>query len=247
MLLFLLLALAAFDTRLDPKTVTAFDNYARQVEQELGRRSSPAVGQVPAALLKGDLLIRPGSARKNPIEIPGGLIHDWTGTVFFPNTSLDRVLAVLQDFNRHSQLYPEIVRSRLIRRDGNDVTGSWRLSKKESMLTVVLDINIDAHYEQIAPDRWTGRSYAKNIRQVRDAGTDRETVLPEGEGLGVLWRLYSYWSLTATDGGVVGELRTLSLSRAIPTGLGWIIKPFIQNVPRESLTSTMQNTRKAVT
>jgi hypothetical protein len=28
--------------------------------------------------------------------------------------------------------------------------------------------------------------------------------------------------------------------------MGWMIKPFIQNVPRESLTSTLQNTRKTI-
>jgi hypothetical protein len=44
----------------------------------------------------------------------------------------------------------------------------------------------------------------------------------------------------------MAECRTISLSRGIPSGMGWMIKPFIQNVPRESLTSTLRNTRKAV-
>jgi hypothetical protein len=42
-------------------------------------------------------------------------------------------------------------------------------------------------------------------------------------------------------------LRTLSLSRSIPIGMGWIMKPILQNVPRESLAATLRNTRKAVT
>jgi hypothetical protein len=249
---FLLLALLPIpDTKLSPGTTAAFDSYAKAVEQELAARWS---GHSPffattgrEALMKGGLLIQAGSSRKNPIEISGGLIHDWTGTIFLPYVSIDRVLAVMQNFDRHAQLYPEVIRSRLIQRRGNDLIGYWRLSKKEQLVEAVFDVEQDAHYQQVAPNRWTCRSYAKNIREVKDAGTPQETVLPAGVGSGIFWRMYSYWSLEATNNGVLAELRTLSLSRGIPAGMGWIVKPFIQNVPRESLTSTLENTRKAVT
>jgi hypothetical protein len=69
--------------------------------------------------------------------------------------------------------------------------------------------------------------------------------MPSGEGLGLLWQLYAYWSLETSGRGVLAECRTVSLSRSIPSGMGWMIKPFIQNVPRESLTSTLRNTRRA--
>jgi hypothetical protein len=71
-------------------------------------------------------------------------------------------------------------------------------------------------------------------------------VNPPGKALGLLWRLSAFWSLQVKGEGVMAECRTISLSRSIPGGMGWIIKPFIQNVPRESLASTLQNTRKTI-
>jgi hypothetical protein len=37
----------------------------------------------------------------------------------------------------------------------------------------------------------------------------------------------------------------VSLTRDIPTGLGWMIGPFVTSVPRESLTFTLTTARKA--
>jgi hypothetical protein len=48
------------------------------------------------------------------------------------------------------------------------------------------------------------------------------------------------------DGGVYVQSEVASLTRDIPTGLGWMIKPFVTDIPRESLTFTLQATRKAV-
>jgi hypothetical protein len=104
----------------------------------------------------------------------------------------------------------------------------------------------DAHYKEVAPGKWICRAYANDIREVQDAGTAKEKDYPLGEGLGLLWRMNAFWSIEASGNGVLAECRTISLSRAIPTGMGWMIKPFIQNVPRESLTSTLQNTRKTL-
>jgi hypothetical protein len=37
-----------------------------------------------------------------------------------------------------------------------------------------------------------------------------------------------------------------SLTRDIPTGLGWMIGPFVTEIPKETLTFTLEATRKAV-
>jgi hypothetical protein len=36
----------------------------------------------------------------------------------------------------------------------------------------------------------------------------------------------------------------VSLSRGIPTGFGWIVGPFVTSIPRESLTFTLETTRR---
>jgi hypothetical protein len=43
-----------------------------------------------------------------------------------------------------------------------------------------------------------------------------------------------------------GECRAISLTRDVPQGLGWIIEPIIDKLPRESLVATLEATRKAL-
>jgi hypothetical protein len=237
--------------KLEPRTTEAFDSYVKTVEQQLTHRwegkehflASDGSPKDKEQLLRGKLVITPG-ASPNPIEIPDGLIHDWVGAAFFPHTTLEKVMAVLQDFDAHSRIYPEIVKSRLIARNGGDLKGYWRVARKQQFVPATYDIEQEAQYRQVGEGKWICRDHSTVIREVKDAGSKHESLFPADEGLGLLWRLNAYWSLQATDGGVMAECRTISLSRGIPSGMGWIIKPFIQNVPRESLNSTLANTRK---
>ena len=244
---------AQFPTiNLSPRTIEAFDAYSHKIEQQLaarwqGHRSFLAIEEgadLRARVLGAELSVRP-SVPDNPIDISDGLVHDWVGDVFIPNTGVDRVLQVLQDFDHHSEMYPAVTRSRLVHRQGNHIVGYWRLEERNQIVPVVLDAIDDATYDQIAPGKWTCRAYAKDMIDVQNAGTPNENKLPLGRGKGFLWRLYAYWSLEAANGGVLAECRTLSLSRSIPPGLGWAVKPFVKNLPRDSLTSTLDSTRAA--
>jgi hypothetical protein len=157
---------------------------------------------------------------------------------------MDRVLEVLQNFDNHKKIYPEVADSRTIRRNGNDITGYWRLQRK-GMVPVVLNVEQDAHYQQVAPGKWICRAYARNITEVDMSLFTRGRKFPLGKGHGYLWRLYAYWSLEAFNGGVLAECRTLSLSRDIPEGLNWAVGPYVQKMPQESLASTLGGTRNA--
>jgi hypothetical protein len=225
-------------TKLDASTTEQFDRYAKRVEE----RPFPAIDE--RRVLRGEVVVEPGTT-PNPMQVSNGLIHDWVGAVFIPNVSMQRVLDVLQGFDQHARVYPGVVRSRLLRRDGNDVAGYWRLEWRDPLLTVVLDVKQRAYYQEIAPGKWTCRAYAHDISEVQNAGTEREKELPPGEGHGFLWRFNAYWSLEAVDGGVLAECRTVSLSRDVPQVLAWAINPFVQKLPRESLVSTLEHTRDA--
>ncbi|MGA9059420.1 MAG: hypothetical protein WB763_23255, partial [Terriglobia bacterium] len=63
---------------------------------------------------------------------------------------------------------------------------------------------------------------------------------------GYLWRLNSYWRYEERDGGMWVECEAISLTRDVPTGLGWLIDPIIRSLPRESLESTLRETRAAL-
>jgi hypothetical protein len=238
-------AAAPLDTTLNPGTAAEFDAYTRAVEQQLISSSAFKLdADMLGRLQGGEVMVRSGS--KNPIEIQDGLIHDWTGTVFFPHTTLPEVIHVLQDFDHHSAIYPEMTRSRLLRKDGNHVSGVWRIERRSGPVHVALDLYDDAEYRQVSPNHWICIAHAKKILQVMDADTAKEKTLPEGQGYGFLWRLYGYWTLEARDGGVLARCRTVSLSRSVPAAVGWIVNPFVKEQPRESLLATLRATRDAV-
>lgn len=246
-------AQAQIPVTLKLKTIAAFDAYASQVENHqlepqwhsdhFLRLDSDSV--LRERVLHGEIAIREGVA-ENPVDISDGLIHDWIGDVFFPQVDIRQVVEMLENFDKHAATYPEITSSRLLSRTGDTVSGYWRLEKKDQVIPIVLDVIDNAKYEQVAPGKWVSHAYAKNIVEVENAGKANEKKLPAGRGNGFLWRLYAYWSLEIANGGVVAECRTLSLSRGIPIGLGWMIKPLIKSFPRESLTATLSDTRKAL-
>ena len=251
--LFAPLCSAQFLTKLQPRTVDEFELYAQKVELELqqrwdGKRSFLALDQNQSErdkVMRAELWVGATNAG-NPIHITDGLIHDWTGDVFIPHVDIRKVVVVLQDFDRQSNIYPDVKRSRVVSRNGDNITGFWELQRSQGPLMVVLDVTQDVHWQQIAPGKWVCRAYAKNIQEVEDAGSKDKKVFPAGEGSGFLWRMYAYWTIEAIDGGVLAECRTLSLSRDIPPALAWVIDPFVRSLPRNALASTLSETRKAV-
>jgi hypothetical protein len=181
-----------------------------------------------------------------PAKVPKGLIHDWLGSALIPGTSIHRTLALIQDYDNHKNIYrPEVIASKLLARHGNDFQIYLRLLKKK-IITVVLDTEHEVHYRPVGRTRWVCRSYTTRIAEVQDAGTAKEKVLPPDSGYGFLWRLYSYWRFEPRDEGVYVECRAISLTRDVPFGMGWMIEPIIQKLPKESLISTLEATRRAL-
>jgi hypothetical protein len=42
------------------------------------------------------------------------------------------------------------------------------------------------------------------------------------------------------------QVESVTLTRAIPTGLGWAVRPFVESVPRDSLEFTLRSTCAAL-
>jgi hypothetical protein len=183
---------------------------------------------------------------QGPVKVPNGLIHDWIGAAFLPDTKLKHTLALIQDYDNHKNVYKlDVLDSKLISHRDNDFQIYLRLLKKKIM-TVVLDTDHEVHYRSVDPTRWICRSCTTRIAEVENAGSPKEKVLPPDTGYGFLWRLNSYWRFQERDGGVWLECRAISLTRDVPFGLGWIIEPIIQKLPKESLINTLESTRQAL-
>ena len=85
-------------------------------------------------------------------------------------------------------------------------------------------------------------SRSTRISEIDAAGTGAERELSASESHGFLWRLNTYWSYEERDGGLYMQIETVSLTRSIPRGLGWVVQPFVESVPRESLEFTLRST-----
>ena len=88
------------------------------------------------------------------------------------------------------------------------------------------------------------RSASTRIAEVADADTPRQREQPVGHDSGFLWRFNNYCALEERAEGTFVQCESISLSRDIPFGLGWLIGPFVNDVPRESLEFTLGAIRK---
>jgi hypothetical protein len=236
--------------QLKPETVDAFGAYIHQAEAEMQLTLagtgpflwSDAAPERARQVLQGKIVAEIWRG-KGPVPVPDGLVHDWIGAAFAPGVTIAEAVALLQDYDNHGKVYePEVMRSKVIGREGNDFQIYLRLLKKK-IITVVIDTDHSVHYEQLSLTHWTCRSYSTRICEVEDAGKPNEKVLPANAGFGFLWRLNSYWRLEERDGGVHLECRAISLTRDIPKALALIINPIVGKLPRESLANTLNATR----
>ena len=255
-------AKTAAAAQLSERTARTFEKYVRDAETrskaDLDARSNflwidalarEQRDEAYAELRGGQVLIHQNNdcGAPNCTAVPGGLIHDWTGVVFVRGISLPEALAKLQDYSRDAEYYrPEVLQSRLLERKGDDFRVFLRLKETE-VITVILDTEYDIRYMRLDAAHAYARSYSTRIAEIENAGTAKERAYPAGKDHGFLWRLDSYWHFYEADGGVYIQCRAISLTRDIPTGLGWLVGGFIEKIPAKSLRETLEQTRAALT
>jgi len=201
-----------------------------------------------AALKRGEVKMQKLETLENgrAIRCPGGMIHHWAGVVFVPGAVLEDVLGVLEDYDRHSVYYaPDVERSKLESRDGDHFRVFLRF-RRHKVITVVLNTEHEVQYFRDARGKAHSRSSAVRIAEVENAGKRNEREKTPGDDDGFLWRMETWWRMEERDGGVYVQSEVASLTRDIPAGLGWLIAPFVTSIPKESLTFTLEATRRAV-
>jgi len=244
-----------------PKTMEAFSAYVRATdtrnsdELESGK-SLLWIDSLPEAardrgykaLAAGETQIERRNTLSGSREIPcpDGMIHHWEGLIFVPGARLDDVLKVLEDYDRHATYFaPDVERSKTLSRDGDHFRVFLRF-RRHKVITVVLNTEHDVHYSRDATNRAHSRSSATRIAEVVNAGKSDENEKTPGDDSGFLWGMETWWRMEERDGGVYVQSEVASLTRDIPTGLGWMIGAFVNGIPKETLTFTMEATRKAV-
>jgi hypothetical protein len=246
---------------LKPATVAAFEEYVKLTDarndDELRHGANlfwvdglPGSERAQAyeELRRGAVKVEKMETRENgeTIRCPGGMIHHWAGIVFIPGEKLQDVLRVVRDYDHHEQYYaPDVERSKIESHDGDHFLVFLRF-RRHKVITVVLNTQHDVRYFRDSETREHSRSSAVRIREVENAGKSNEREKSPGEEDGFLWRMETWWRMEERDGGVYVQSEVVSLTRDIPAGLGWLIGPFVTSIPKETLTFTLEATRKAV-
>lgn len=233
-------------TELKPATEKFYQQYIANVAKSLQERKSfllvDSADDWKSRVKGGELFVEERRPGQDP---PEGIIHHWEGAVFIPSARVKDIVAMVQDYDNHKNVYsPEVIDSKILKRNGDDFVIRLRLLKKK-VLTVILETEHAVHYKKVNDQSWESSSRTTKVNEVEYAGTDKERLLPSGSGHGFVWHLDSFWRFQEADGGVYVECTSISLSRDIPFGMGRLIRPIVSELPQESLKGVLRNTRKS--
>lgn len=246
---------------LKPATIAAFERYQRAAESAIqadliapdrylriftvpdAKRSDVErelrLGQV--AILRVAI-----TDRGKSIDVPDGMIHHWIGDIFMPGVHVNTAVALLQDYDKHAEVFrPAVERSNTLERDGDRIRLFLRFYFKK-VIAVTVNTESTALFTTGGPDRVSSAIRSTRIAEVESPGTSREREKPVGRDGGYLWRLNTYWRFLERDGGTYVECESITLTRGIPLGFGWLVGPFVTSIPRDLLTATLETTRKTL-
>jgi hypothetical protein len=116
--------------------------------------------------------------------------------------------------------------------------------QRTKFVTVVYNTEHEVTFAHGTAGRASSVSVATKIAEVTDANKPSERELPPGDDSGYLWRLNAYWRYQVVPGGVIAECESISLSRDVPFGLGFVIGGLIRGTAQESMTRALEEIRK---
>jgi hypothetical protein len=161
-------------------------------------------------------------------EVSGAMLHDWRGSAFAPGASAAHFEKLLRDFDGYRKYFaPQVAECRVLSGSGDRFQVEMRVKQKH-VITVVMDTTYDVTF---------GRGFTvSKSSHIEEVGGDH----------GFLWRLNTYWNYAERDGGLRLEIESVSLTRAVPRGLGWMVGPYVESIPRESLEFTLRSVLRAL-
>jgi putative flippase GtrA len=199
-----------------PETIRAWDAHIATIE------SARRQGRLPAA--------EPGEPQGRDLRVPGGLVHEWSGSVVIPGVSVQTLVDALTNPGTPPP-QDDVLEARVLAKTGDTLRVYLKL-RRSAIVTVTYDTEHEVVFERSSPSAVTSRSVATSIREA--GGGDR----------GFLWRMNSYWTYRQVDGGVRVDAFSVSLSRDVPLLARPIVSPVAGRVARESMRRTLDAMRQ---
>jgi hypothetical protein len=232
-----------------PAAISTFNNYIAEVESRLEKQhQSPKDFLVPQdedRLRKGEQIVEkvtpPGGA-----DLPGAMLHHWRGTAFAPGATAADFERLMKDFESYPKVYePQVVQAKILSQQDDRLQVEMRTRQKH-VITVVMEMELDVTYGRLDETHGFSLSRSTKMSEIEAPDTPKERSLGPEVNHGFLWRLNTYWTYEERDGGVYMQIESVSLSRSVPEGLAWAVKPFVESVPKESLEFTLRSTCNAL-
>jgi putative flippase GtrA len=243
---------------LTPQTIAAWQKYERAIDDRFNNLTSGTQpflahdvfkreGDWRSAAIKGQVVMfqadrpLPGGAT---IDVPDGKIHHWVGAIFVPNTTVQAVVDRLTRIaGSEAGSYQDVIASKLLSRDGNSLRVYLKIRREAPLVTVTYNTEHQVQFRMLGGPRATNRSVATKIAEIAKAGTAQEYEKRAGDDSGFLWRLNAYWRYEETNGGVLIECESVSLSRGIPMLARPFVGGIVDRIARESLEKTLVSLR----
>jgi len=237
-----------------PAAVAAYNAYCGRVESRIARQHQalggflaplPDAPHSEARLRRGEFIVENLGAAESD-ALPGALLHHWRGSAFAPGAKAADFERLMRNFNAYPKIYaPQVLQARVLTQQGDHMQAKMRVRQRH-VLTVVMDTTYEIAFGRLDLQRGYSIARSTQISEIDAPGTSHERALNGGEEHGFLWRQNTYWSYEERDGGLYMQIESISLTRSIPTGLGWAVRPFVESVPRESLEFTLRSTCDAL-
>src|ERR1700691_5661958 len=213
---------------LKPETKEAWDAYMQAANDALQARLQPGAHflwlddepeRAEAIRTKGPYIAP--MTRDIPRKVPHGLIHDWIGVGFLPDTKIEDILTVVRDYDHYKDMYhPGVIDSMSRGTDGMKDLFFMRLANRSVVAKTALNAECEVSYIRVDDQHWYGISNTTHIVELDKFGSPEQRTLPQDTGTGLIWRLSSITRLEERDGGgVYAELEAIALSRDIPVAL----------------------------
>ena len=167
--------------------------------------------------------------------------------MFLRGLKVDHVLQVTRNYENFKDDYrPSVVDSKTIARGEALDQFSMRLMNKAFFLKTALDADYQAINVRLDSQSFYSTSRTTHVREIEDCGEPGERIIPEGQGAGYIWKLFSVARFQQRDGGVYVEFEAIALSRDIPVAARLFIDPLVRRVSRNSLLTSLQQTEQAL-
>lgn len=180
------------------------------------------------------------------IRVDGALIHHWRAAMFIPNARPSDVVAILKDYDHHAQMYaPQVKFSKLLDKRGQRYHVVHETLVR-SLITIGLKIESIVDWTGNDQSGFASHSSTTHVSEFEHAGTPRARERSPAEAKGWMWREDSWWDVIPEANGSCATYETIALTRDIPWGLRWLIRPMVERFPTETLTEMLEHTRAAV-